>query len=526
VEPILGDLSSVFGRRLGSQIIAEFPDAESNLPTVPATEPFRFKIRNSEGKDTSLEIPAGHLSMIDHHALSLLINYKATDDKERGVFRGYATSLNIENDPRAMLSVLDTLAASMNPVVVKEGGDRNPLGKVQSELSRTECILQTSEWHLSFAKMKGAFKPNYSPRVKSFSTALESMQSMFSGRSEVHIGLGLETDSQSLQTVADSSRTMMGNHYTALRAKNLDAVDRVDANRFCGSDGERHGFSISGTFTSNGIPLRSNSTSFLVHHEGKYMWVGSSNAINTSKTDISQFANRRRKADGKLGYQNVLEIFGVRARTKGSHGFYSIADGLNLDSMGNAVVGKEWNSHLSTVKKNRVNPIGKKVIRKDASGCDAVGIVTGDGHIKIVDGRAVYHIPVSKREKWNPSVPSSCSIPESSGERGVKRPATSSAADSSSGAKKQATLIITQGSAAASSSSSAPAAVRKRQIGQVDDYGVYDDDDDRKRPKDNKCDCSGCKKKDQKYVLISNIIRQGSSRPRLRQHFYSDESGE
>jgi hypothetical protein len=85
-----------------------------------------------------------------------------------------------------------------------------------------------------------------------------------------------------------------------LKQKYLDSFDRVDAKRFCKSDGSRHGFSIVGTFSSTGIPLQANSTSFLIFLKGKYRWIGSSNATHTSKTDFSQYASLRLRKGSRM----------------------------------------------------------------------------------------------------------------------------------------------------------------------------------------------------------------------------------
>jgi hypothetical protein len=118
---------------------------------------------------------------------------------------------------------------------------------------------------------------------------------MFSGRSLVHVGLGLKTDSQSIKDITKSSNTMMDNQYKTLKSKHLDALERIDAKRFCKSDGSRHELSISGTFTSSGIHLQANSTSLLIFHDNVFKWIDSSNSSRTSKTDLSMFATQRMK---------------------------------------------------------------------------------------------------------------------------------------------------------------------------------------------------------------------------------------
>jgi hypothetical protein len=128
---------------------------------------------------------------------------------------------------------------------------------------------------------------------------------------------------------------MMENQMKTLKKKHLDSFDRVDAKRFCKSDRSRHGFSIVGTFSSTGIPLQANSTSFLIFINGEYRWIGSS---NSSKTDFSQYASLRLKGDGSKGKQNVLQIFGVKARTGETQGFYSLAQGLCISDDGKPIL--------------------------------------------------------------------------------------------------------------------------------------------------------------------------------------------
>lgn len=175
---------------------------------------------------------------------------------------------------------------------------------------------------------------------------------------------------------------------------------------------------------------------------------------------------------------------------------------MKLDGKG-AVIEEGWQSHVSTDpnKKNRIKPIGHKVIKKDASGCDAVGVVTGDGHITIVDGKAVFHFPVSTRSKWNPTNDTTCEIlvPDAK-EKGKKRPAPSSPSPSS-GAKKRATSSIVQDVPTHNPPSSSSAPPKRK----ADDDATDPDTDEEipitpKRAKDDKCDCSGCKNKDSKYV--------------------------
>jgi hypothetical protein len=105
----------------------------------------------------------------------------------------------------------------------------------------------------------------------------------------------------------------------------------------------------------------------------------------------------------------VLQIFGVKARTGETQGFYSIAQGLCISDDGKPVLQDGWNNHISGVKNNRVKPLTSKVIKKTALGCDDTAAVLGDGHINlVVDGIAVYHIPISSMEKWKPTTSSSC----------------------------------------------------------------------------------------------------------------------
>jgi hypothetical protein len=48
--------------------------------------------------------------------------------------------------------------------------------------------------------------------------------------------------------------------------------------------------------------------------------------------------------------------------------------------------------------------VTSKVIKNTALGCDDnAAVLGGDGHINLVDGIAVYHIPVSSMEKWKPT---------------------------------------------------------------------------------------------------------------------------
>ena len=159
------------------------------LPPAPAEEPFQFIINDSTGKSTTMEIPANQLSKIDHLVLSLLLAFE--DDKKDGIFRGYSTSLSVKNEPRVMISVIDTLVASMTPVISIEGRDSSTLDNVEPKLCKSEVLLQTTEWHVTFDPLKKAFKPSPSPRAKSFTTALASLEKMFAvGRSGLYIGLG------------------------------------------------------------------------------------------------------------------------------------------------------------------------------------------------------------------------------------------------------------------------------------------------------------------------------------------------
>jgi hypothetical protein len=80
----------------------------------------------------------------------------------------------------------------------------------------------------------------------------------------------------------------------------------------------------------------------------------------------------------------------------------------SISDDGKPVLQDGWNNHLSKVKKNRVKPLTSKVIKKTALGCDDTAAVLADGHINLVDGIAVYHIPVSSMEKWKPTTNSSC----------------------------------------------------------------------------------------------------------------------
>jgi hypothetical protein len=68
----------------------------------------------------------------------------------------------------------------------------------------------------------------------------------------------------------------------------------------------------------------------------------------------------------------VLQIFGVKARTDETQGFYSLSQGLCISDDGKPVLQDGWNNHISRVKKNRVKPLTSKVIKKTALGCDDI----------------------------------------------------------------------------------------------------------------------------------------------------------
>jgi hypothetical protein len=264
----------------------------------------------------------------------------------------------------------------------------------------------------------------------------------------------------------------MENQMKTLKKKHLDSFDRVDAKRFCKSDGNRHDFSIIGTFSSTGIPLQANSTSFLIFTKVEYRWIASSNATHTSKIDFSQYASLRLKGDGSKGKQNVLQIFGVKARTGETQGFYSLAQGLCISDDGKPVLLDGWNNHLLKVKKN---------------------------------------IPVSSMEKWKPTTSSSCNanVPaevELKG-KGKKRAAPASATPSldekkqdigypSSSSPMETTVIPIP--------LQTPIVKRKNDDREIE--GVSEEPAS-KKVDDGKCSCSGCKSS--RYVSLSFLIVSG-----------------
>jgi hypothetical protein len=79
-----------------------------------------------------------------------------------------------------MVALIDTLACAMTPIERKDDEDSVPLKNVENELCKCECILQTSEWWVDFKKATKKFKPASSPRTKSFTSALNSLATMFS----------------------------------------------------------------------------------------------------------------------------------------------------------------------------------------------------------------------------------------------------------------------------------------------------------------------------------------------------------
>jgi hypothetical protein len=93
-----------------------------------------------------------------------------------------------------------------------------------------------------------------------------------------------------------------------------------------------------------------------------------------------------------------------------------------------------------------VKPLTSKMIKKTALGCDDTAAVLGDGHINLVDGIAVYHIPVSSMEKWNPATSSSCNanVPAEVEvkRKGKKRAAPASATPSRDEKKLEVCLYV------------------------------------------------------------------------------------
>jgi Tfp pilus assembly major pilin PilA len=52
----------------------------------------------------------------------------------------------------------------------------------------------------------------------------------------------MKTDSQSIKDITSASKTMMENQHKKIKKKHLDALCRIDSNRFCKSNGSRYGF--------------------------------------------------------------------------------------------------------------------------------------------------------------------------------------------------------------------------------------------------------------------------------------------
>ena len=439
------------------------------------------------------------MSRIDRLTLSLLLSYKSESGDDCGIFQGFGTAVEVKNEPTAMLTLIDTLAAALIPVVKKDGEESDVLQNVAKEVSKCECIYQTSEWRVDFKKPTGKLKISQSPRSKSFNSSLDSLQKMFSGRSCVHEGLGLATDSQSIQEVARATKTLMENQQKSLKKKRLDSFDLVDVKRFCKTDGSPHGFSVVGTFTRTGIPLQANSTSLLIFHNEEYRWIASSNMTHTSKTDFAQYATARLKGDGSKGKQKVLQIFGVKARTGESHGFYSLAEGLRIGDDKKIAAKDGWNNHLSSVTKNRVKPLGEKVIKRTTLGCDDASSVLGSGHITLVDGKAEYHIPLSTMEEWKQINASSCHAPDAVEKKGKKRPAPTPV-DDGKGKKRVASSSATPTGSASSSSMESTTSPNPSDKRKADDEEEALEEPEPKRPNDGNCSCSGCKSS--RYVIF------------------------
>ena len=91
------------------------------LPPDQATEPLVFGIVSSKGRKSTIKIPAIKMSKIDELALSLLLSYKSESDDNCGIFQGFGTAVDVKNEPTAMLTLINTLAAALTPVVKKEG---------------------------------------------------------------------------------------------------------------------------------------------------------------------------------------------------------------------------------------------------------------------------------------------------------------------------------------------------------------------------------------------------------------------
>jgi hypothetical protein len=193
--------STDIGCDLGKQIILENPYKSDPIPSTQSTDSLKLEISSQRGSSI-IEIPASQLSKVDRLALSLLLSYETVSKEDYGIFQGFETAVEVKNEPKAMVALIDTLACAMTPIERKDDEDSAPLKNVDNELCKCECILQTSEWWVNIKMATKDFKPTSSPRTKSFTSALNSLKAMFLGRSLIHSGLGLRTDSQSIQSIA------------------------------------------------------------------------------------------------------------------------------------------------------------------------------------------------------------------------------------------------------------------------------------------------------------------------------------
>lgn len=464
---------------------------------------YEFWLNTSTGSKSMIVLK--NITVLEYLALDLMLSMTLVD-ADCSIFQGFAKSVEEKNVERPV-SVINAFSACLFP----EDEESQSMEKIQKQYYSMENVSLNTEWRVDFKKLKDP-QPSSNSRVETFMSTLNSLSAMFSGRSDIAKGLGLETDSQTVQTIARQARDAMENQYNILKTKKVDALDRLDIKRFHDSISMKPQFSVSGSFSTTTIPLQANSTSILINHNGDFKWIACSDAANVTKTDFSFYSSPRKTGTGR-GIQNVLEIFGLKARSAVTQGFYSIADGLKWDGELAAKVKEGWHLKVSNNAKKRVKPIGVKVVKRGTAFSDSLGLVVGDGHITIRDGQPVYHLPVSAVESWKVSDGTSkCSAPANDTGTASKRPASKEINQPSKKRELDSyskSIPAKPSTAPASASQSIPTPAPansgpSRKRGSEEGEGPAASSD--KKRKSNKCDCSGCHKKKHEYAYQLTLL--------------------
>jgi hypothetical protein len=128
----------------------ENPYKSDPIPPSQSTDSLNFEILSSQRGSCIIEIPANQLSKVDRLALSLLLSYETDSKEDYGIFQGFETAVEVKNEPKVMVALIDTLVCEITPIEQKDDEDSVPLKNVENEVCKCECILQTSEWWADF----------------------------------------------------------------------------------------------------------------------------------------------------------------------------------------------------------------------------------------------------------------------------------------------------------------------------------------------------------------------------------------